>query len=273
MLSYKQNLHTHTIYCDGKNTPGEMVEKAIELGFDTIGFSGHSNTVFDIDWHMTPENNQRYIEEIKGLKAEYQDRISVLLGLEYEMYSDTPSEGYDYVIGSMHFMKTPEGIFSFDERGDVVREFIDHHFAGDGMAFAKEYYAQLATLPQYGKFDFVGHFDLITKHNKNFCFFDTEKKEYRDAALTCLHALAEKQQVFEVNTGAIARGYRTIPYPAPFILKEMKNLGLTVILTSDCHNRDMLDCHYKESMELIKACGFDSVGVMRNGKFVEEKIG
>jgi histidinol-phosphatase (PHP family) len=76
-----------------------------------------------------------------------------------------------------------------------------------------------------------------------------------------------------VNTGAIARGYRTTPYPAPFILKEMKNLGLTVILTSDCHNRDMLDCHYKESMELIKACGFDSVGVMRNGKFVEEKIG
>ena len=38
----KQNLHTHTIYCDGINTPEELVEAAIAKGFDSIGFSGHS---------------------------------------------------------------------------------------------------------------------------------------------------------------------------------------------------------------------------------------
>ena len=29
-----QNLHTHTTFCDGKNTPEEMVQAAISLGME-----------------------------------------------------------------------------------------------------------------------------------------------------------------------------------------------------------------------------------------------
>ena len=39
---YKQNLHIHTKYCDGKDTPEEMVIAACEKGFQSIGFSMHS---------------------------------------------------------------------------------------------------------------------------------------------------------------------------------------------------------------------------------------
>ena len=37
----KQNLHTHSSYCDGKDTPEELVLYAINSGFSSIGFSGH----------------------------------------------------------------------------------------------------------------------------------------------------------------------------------------------------------------------------------------
>ena len=37
-----QNLHTHTTYCDGKDTPEEMVLEGLERGFHSIGFSIHS---------------------------------------------------------------------------------------------------------------------------------------------------------------------------------------------------------------------------------------
>ena len=37
-----QNLHTHSSFCDGKNTPEEIVNYAIARGFDSIGFSSHS---------------------------------------------------------------------------------------------------------------------------------------------------------------------------------------------------------------------------------------
>ena len=49
----KANLHTHTTWCDGKNTAEEMVRSAIESGFDVLGFSGHSYTSFDESYCMS----------------------------------------------------------------------------------------------------------------------------------------------------------------------------------------------------------------------------
>ena len=34
----KQNLHTHSIFCDGKDTIEEMTLEAISKGFDILGF-------------------------------------------------------------------------------------------------------------------------------------------------------------------------------------------------------------------------------------------
>lgn len=272
MKGYKQNLHTHTTYCDGKNTPREMIERAIELGFDTIGFSGHSNTNFDIDWHMTKSGTEAYKKEIGELKTEYDGRINVLCGVEYEMYSGTPMDGFDYIIGSSHFVKTSDGFVSFDERADELKRVIDEYFGGDGMRLAKAYYEQIAELYKYGDFDIVGHFDIISKHCEKQHFFDTDAPEYKKMALEALHALAEKQKVFEINTGVISRGYKTVPYPAPFILKEMKNLGCIAVITADCHKKELLGVDFNAGLELAKACGFTEIGVMRNGKICEEKI-
>ena len=40
----KVNLHTHTLFCDGRDTPEDMVLSAIEKGFSVLGFSGHSSS-------------------------------------------------------------------------------------------------------------------------------------------------------------------------------------------------------------------------------------
>ena len=37
-----QNLHTHTVFSDGKNTPEEMVLGAVRAGCTSLGFSEHS---------------------------------------------------------------------------------------------------------------------------------------------------------------------------------------------------------------------------------------
>ncbi len=271
-LGYYQNLHTHTRYCDGKDMPEEIILKAIELGFDTIGFSGHSYTGFDIEWHMTKEKTELYKKEIACLKNKYKDKINVLCGLEYDIFSDCDISGYDYLIGSSHFLKIDGEYVEFDADADTVSGIISRYFGGDGIKYARAYYENMAQLYKYGDFDIVGHFDIVTKHCETHNFFDISSKEYKNTALESLHALCEKIKVFEVNTGAISRGYRTAPYPAPFILKEMKELGCTVVLTSDCHDKNFLNNHYKESVEYIKSCGFDSIGVMKNGVITEIKI-
>ncbi len=268
-FKYKQNLHTHTVYCDGKNTPEEIILKAIDLGFDTIGFSGHSYTGFDISWHMTQENTQNYIAEVNALKSKYADTINVLCGLELEVFSKHRLSDFDYVIGSSHFLNVDGEIVEFDVDADTVSHIIDEYFHGDGMKYAKSYYSNMAELYKFADFDIVGHFDIITKHAETHNFFDVNSAEYRNVALEALHSLAEKKKIFEVNTGAISRGYRTSPYPAEFILDGMKELGCTLVLTSDCHDCNYLDCFYDDAIELIKSRGFDSIGVMKDGNIEE----
>lgn len=56
----KQNLHTHSIYCDGKDTIEAMALEAINKGFNVLGFSGHGNCR-NVDDYSMDENNTKKI--------------------------------------------------------------------------------------------------------------------------------------------------------------------------------------------------------------------
>ena len=74
-MKYLQNLHTHSTYDDGKNTPLEMVEIAIAKGFDSIGFSGHSYMHYAPGASMSIEGTEEYKKEISMLKEKYKGKI------------------------------------------------------------------------------------------------------------------------------------------------------------------------------------------------------
>jgi histidinol-phosphatase (PHP family) len=160
----------------------------------------------------------------------------------------------------------------FDRIADTVKKVIDEHFDGDGMKYAKKYYETVARLPEYGKIDVVAHFDLICKHREKENFFDTESKKYRSWALEAMEHLNKTVGVFEVNTGAVARGYRTTPYPDTFLLKAMKEQGAKMTVSSDCHDNTMLDYLFDESLELLRSVGFSEVYTLGDNGFVGHKI-
>lgn len=251
-----QNLHTHSTYCDGKDTVTEMIEAAIAKGFGGIGFSGHSYMFYSPSHSMSIEGTEEYKAEIKALKEKYKDKIDVFLGLEFDAYSVVDLSGYDYLIGAFHYLKIGDEYVGFDRSADEVERIINVYFGGDGMAFAKESYRQFASLPEYGKFDILAHFDIITKNIEKKNFFDTDSKEYLGYAFEALDAMRGKIPLFEVNTGAISRGYRSSPYPMKNILKQMKEWGFGAIISSDCHDRRYLDCAFDNARELLAECGF-----------------
>lgn len=263
---YLQNLHTHGIMCDGKNEYEDIIKKAIELGFDSIGFSAHSMMSYSKYVVLTPETTEQYKKIIRALKEKYKGVINVYCGIEFDMYSEDDLKNYDYVIGSVHYLKVGDKIVGMDKNAAEVRQIINEYFGGDGLSYAKCYYENVALLPTYCKpLDIVGHFDLVAKHIEQNFLFDHTSKKYQTYALDALHALAEKIKVFEVNTGAIARGYRTMPYPQEFILKEMKNLGIGLVISSDCHDLNYLNYKFDLAEEYIKSCGFKEV-LKFNGK-------
>jgi len=271
-MKYLQNLHQHSVYCDGKDTLREIVEEAILRNFDSIGFSSHSYMPFSTSKNLQPERTEAYKAEIAALKAEYAGRIDIFCGLEMEILSPCDLSGYDYLIGSTHYLLIDGEYVGFDRDAATVGNIIQTYFQGDGIRYAKAYYAQVARLPEYGNFDIIGHFDLITKHCETNDFFDTDSKTYCFAAIEAMEALQGKIPFFEVNTGAIARGYRTSAYPMPFLLREFRRLGFGAVISSDCHDKAFLDCRFDEAADLLRKCGFREKYVLTRDGFLPAQL-
>ena len=71
------DFHTHTSFCDGKNSPEEMILGAIDRGFTAIGLSGHGYTAFDPGYCMSEKGTEEYCAQIRALKEKYRDTIAV----------------------------------------------------------------------------------------------------------------------------------------------------------------------------------------------------
>ena len=268
-MGYKQCLHTHSVLCDGKDTLEEMVLAAIEKGFDSIGFSGHSYVEEVGQFSMTEKDLAVYKAEILRLQQCYGDRIRIFCGLEKDNYATVQQGEFDYLLGSVHLIRRDEGVLFVDWSADRVRAQIEDFFDGDSIAYAKAYFEAVKDLPNYGAFDILAHFDLLTKFSEQEPdLIDINHPQYRAAAVDALEALAGKVNFFEVNTGAISRGYRTTPYPAPFIIREMKRLGFGAVISSDCHDKNFLDCGYEDAIRLLKEAGYTEHYVLKDEGFV-----
>ncbi len=230
-------LHSHTLYCDGKNTPEEMILAAIKKGLDTYGFSEHGYTFFDQSYCLSPEKTVEYENEIRRLKDKYKGQINILLGVEQDVFSDTEPVGYDYKIGSVHYIKNGDEYRAIDESPIDFQRICEDWFDGDSYSLAEAYYAEVALLAEK-KPDIIGHFDLVTKFNEGGKLFDMYHPRYLAAAKRAIDTLLPLGVPFEINTGAISRGYRSEPYPERSLIDYIKKNGGHLILTSDTHSAE-----------------------------------
>ena len=138
----RQNLHTHTPCCDGKNTAEEMVLAALEQGLDSLGLSGHSPLEGEC-WAMEEAAVGRYRREVLALREKYAGKMEVFLGLEQDILSPLPEEPWDYLIGSVHMLEREGERFSVDESAETFRRGVERWFGGDPLAFAEAYYRQV----------------------------------------------------------------------------------------------------------------------------------
>ncbi len=237
----KGDLHTHTTFSDGKNTPEEMVLTAIEKGMDYIGFSDHAPMSFDDGCAMAAEKLPVYEKEILQLKEAHKGQIAVYLGLEQDSLSFTPTIQRDYLIGSVHYLLMPDGHHvSIDWTAEKLKQGADTYFGGDIYALIEAYYDKVAAIVQDTQCDIIGHFDLITKFQEKTPLFDETHPRYIAAWQKAVDALIPTGKPFEINTGAMSRGYRTSPYPAAPIRAYIEKSGGKFIYTSDSHQKETL---------------------------------
>ncbi len=246
------DFHIHTKFCDGADTPEEMIETAIERGFSALGFSMHSPEVEYGDWIIPAQKAAEYRQEIARLKEKYAGKLTVLCGIEQDADCKEPTEPYDYVIASVHSVFDPKGQWwAMDWNIPHFKEAIKAF--GDPYALAEAYFERVGALSDA---DIIGHLDLCTKYIEREPLFDPAHPRYRAAAEEAIRRLIPSGMLFEINEGAISRGYRTAPYPAEPLLRSVFERGGEIIFSGDCHDRQYLGVSRAQSMALAKKCGF-----------------
>ena len=266
---FLSNFHAHTVFCDGESTVDEIVRSAIEKGFSAIGFSGHGYTDFDHSYCMM--DTESYKKQVLEAKERYKKDIEVYLGIEEDAYCPINRAEFDYIIGSLHYVEKDEKHFAIDSGHEHFLKALSV-FDNDPMKFAENYYTKFVDYILKRKPDIVGHFDLLTKYDEQFAPYFMGNAAYEKMAEAALLKALKSDCIFEVNTGAISRGYRKTPYPAVNLLHILKRENVKIILTADSHHKDTIDCAFDETRALLKDIGFTHTYALHKNEFIKTEI-
>ena len=253
---FRQNLHAHSTYDDGKATPREMIEASMAAGLSSIGISVHSPLPYASGWGVYADRLDEYIEEMAQLRAQYAGRIEVFTGIEWDILTQTDLSRFDYVIGSVHHIPGDDPLPCVDNSLQVTQDVLSGVYRGDADAMAEAYFAQYDEVAAQPYVNIVGHLDLLTKFDEQTPVFNENSPRYQKAALCAMEKLVGAGKIFEINTGAISRGYRTTPYPSRRLLCALKEMGGKITISADAHHVSGVACAYEKAEAHAKACGF-----------------
>lgn len=291
----KINLHTHSKFSDGRFTAEEMVISAIKCGFTVLGFSEHSihplNPSFyspEKSWHIFSENISAYAKEMQRLKKKYEAQIKLLTGFEADFFEDnTPGKSIgstiplksnfdftpDFLIGSVHFVCNQKGFYTVDYdpesvKAGLIKLYGDKNGKVDYKAAVCEYFEAERKMLELGKFEILGHADLIKKNNPVLHFFDENESWYKEELKLTAKAAARAGVVAEINTGAIARGLLDDVYPSAQFLEYFKDEGVPICINSDAHFADKIDCAWDRASLAAKKAGYKELTYPVSGELI-----
>ncbi len=261
-------LHNHCTMCDGRSSPDEMLSAAAGAGFTDFGMSCHGYAPFDPAYSIPGE--EEYLTAMADHRAAWSDRLRMYTGIEEDLFAPSVMpERYDYRIGDVHYAKdrSAGGFIPVDGSVEDLLHVIRSLFHGNAMDMVRDYYANMVAASEKRPL-VLGHFDLITKYNERGHFFDEESEEYQDVALQALEACAASGAVFEINSGAAVKGLRSVPYPAPFLLRRLRELNGRITLSADCHFAPLLTAGLDLAARCAREAGFDEAQQFIDGRFV-----
>ncbi|MCI8810181.1 MAG: histidinol-phosphatase HisJ family protein [Oscillibacter sp.] len=268
---YLADYHVHSrISPDSAAPMADMARAALAAGLDELCFTDHVQPVAlgtgarpaFYDWAAL-------LAEFDLARAELGDRISLRLGIELgdagidvphteKLLSNMPP--MDFIIGSVHMLPESWGctnLYLFDPK--------DEEEAYKGIA---AYLEEVRTLAQWGNFSVLGHLTLPLRYLNENRGFQLTFDRFEDEVREILQILVDRGRGIELNTN---RG--NAPLPGEKWLRLYRSLGGEILtLGSDAHHPEMVGCRIRESLELLKACGFTRFCTFRKMEPVWHKL-
>lgn len=218
------NYHAHTSRCQhARGTERDYIEAAIASGIQIFGFTDHVPCPFSDGFvskiRMRMEEANDYIETLRALKAEYADRIQILIGFETEylpeyfhtQMSYLDAIGFDYMIMGQHFL-TSEATGPYTGTRT------------ESEAFLTAYTERVIEGMQTGRFAYLAHPDLIR--------YEGSPAIYASKMRSMCEVLKEMHIPLELNLlGILSQKH----YPREAFWEIAGSVGNDVILGIDAH--------------------------------------
>lgn len=263
------NFHTHSLYSDGKSEMKVYCEKALELGFHSLGFSDHAPVLFNNSYSIPIEKLDAYFKSIKALKKEYQHKLKIFTSLEadyipgktFDFNYFREAAPIDYIIGSIHLVyHQKRDKMWFIDGGDqqIWDQGLKDIFDGDIKRGVQAFFEQSMEMIESQKPEVIGHLDKIKMHNQG-RLFSTRDKWYQDLVAACLISIKKQNTILEINTRGLYKGRCTELFPSLEIALKAQDMGIPLLLSSDAHLPAELNGAYEEVIQTLKTQGINEL--------------
>lgn len=255
--------HVHSTFCDGKNTIQEMIEAAIEHGFESIGISSHGVQDFDFPYCMSSfEVENQYIQEVNRLAKMYANDIKVWLGVERDCYSLSDPSKYEYFIASQHYVMFNNAWLPVNATKNEIDEVLEKYCDGNVFRILEKYFDEFSKYIAEKKPSIIGHYDIIKRLNDSYLYFDIGNPRYLQLAKNTMEKVINHCDLMEINTSLIEKRGVQYMYPSPPLLRHWQSLGGKIIINSDCHYKELMTCGYTIAIREAQKANFKNMCVL-----------
>lgn len=269
----KVNCHVHSSESDGAHSPREILEMAVVSNVEVVCFTDHFRVPVEVKDFPTREHLDSYYNELEKLKKEFVGKVDVLIGVELDwisgfedwFVSELGDRDYDFVIGSVHWMKDLGGKFRRPHLSGVGTKC----FGGD-KEFVLKVLDETEKMVEFGVLNCVGHMDAFVRRVEDKSVL--EEEWYTERVGEILDLMVERSVCLEFNCSGFDVFGRQ--FPSEEILRMAREKGVGICVGNDFHSDGFFDFDFKleRAVEVLREVGFGEIVVFRNKKCKKLKI-
>jgi histidinol-phosphatase (PHP family) len=181
-------------------------------------------------------------------------------GGEDRMASLLEARDFDYVIGSVHFLR--EGAVDMDD-------YSVWHTARSPDEVWRRYFQTIGESARSGLFDVVAHPDLVKYWGDGARRPEGDPRRYYELAMD---GIAESGIAVEISTAGLRKPAGEL-YPAPAFLEMAIDAGAPLALSSDAHRPEDVGADYDRALAVLEQLGVSQLCVFERRSCRLEPIG
>ena len=215
--------------------------------------------------HWAADDVDEYVDFLRGSGLKVGIEADFLPGREDRIANLLDGRDWDYVVGSVHFLRDE----AVDFHGYPDWEPWNIWRGADPEKVWARYFETLGEAARSTLFDILAHPDLVKVWGSRVPMPEGDLRRFYERAMD---GIAESNVAIEVSTAGLRKPVAEI-YPAPAFLEMCIDAGRPVALSSDAHTPEQLGYEYERALELLDGLGVRQLAVFDRRSHRLEPVG